>query len=87
MQRQTYSTGQRFQCYNNIIKIKTHNTWLKRGYKSNLGVTKVKISKILACKIKNILLPINFSICFGCSKEPSHWEGSFEYGTHNIYFG
>ena len=23
-------------------------------------------------KIANIFLPINFSICFGCSKEPSH---------------
>ena len=23
-------------------------------------------------KIVNIFLPINFSICFGCSKEPSH---------------
>ena len=24
------------------------------------------------CKIVNIFLPINFNICFGCSKEPSH---------------
>ena len=24
------------------------------------------------CKIVNIFLPIIFSICFGCSKEPSH---------------
>ena len=23
-------------------------------------------------KIVNIFLPINFNICFGCSKEPSH---------------
>ena len=30
-------------------------------------------------KILNIFLPIVFSICFGCSKEPSHWDGSFEY--------
>ena len=27
----------------------------------------------------NIFLSVNFSICFGCSKEPSHWDGSFEY--------
>ena len=23
-------------------------------------------------KIENIFLPVNFSICFGCLKEPSH---------------
>ena len=34
------------------------------------------------CKIVNIFLPIIFSICFGCSKEPSHWDGSFEYPQH-----
>ena len=30
-------------------------------------------------KIVNISLPIIFSICFGCSKEPSQQDGSFEY--------
>ena len=38
---------------------------------------------------------ISFNMCFGCSKEPSHREGSFEYhliervllSTHNICFG
>ena len=25
-------------------------------------------------KVVNIFLPIIFSICFGCSKEPSHWD-------------
>ena len=30
-------------------------------------------------KIMNIFLPIIFSICFGCSKEPSHRDSSFEY--------
>ena len=33
----------------------------------------------------NIFLPINFSICFGCSKEPSHWDGSFEYPQHMFW--
>ena len=28
---------------------------------------------------KQNFLPIIFSICFRCSKEPSHWDGSFEY--------
>ena len=32
--------------------------------------------------IVNMFLPINFEICFGCSKEPSHRDGSFEYPQH-----
>ena len=30
----------------------------------------------------NIFSTIRFRICFGCSKEPSHWDGSFEYSQH-----
>ena len=30
------------------------------------------------CKIVNIFLPISLNICFGCSKEPSHWDSSFD---------
>ena len=39
---------------------------------------------IFECKIEivNIILPISFNICFGCSKEPSHRDGSFEYPQH-----
>ena len=33
-------------------------------------------------KIGNIFLPISFNLCFGCSKEPSHSDGSFEYPQH-----
>ena len=33
-------------------------------------------------KIVIIFLPINLNTCFGCSKEPSNWEGSFEYPQH-----
>ena len=36
-------------------------------------------------KIVNIFLPILFGICFGCSKEPSHWDGSFEYPQHMFW--
>ena len=39
----------------------------------------VLISKNFQRKIVNIFLPIIFSICFGCSKETSHGDGSFEY--------
>ena len=31
-------------------------------------------------------LPIISNICFGCSKEPSHWDGSFEYQQHMFWF-
>ena len=37
-------------------------------------------------KIVNIFLPIIFSICFGCSKEPSHRDDSFEYPQHMFWF-
>ena len=30
----------------------------------------------------NIFLPISFNICFVCSKEPSHGDGSFEHSQH-----
>ena len=32
----------------------------------------VQINQKIQRKIVNIFLPINFNICFGCSKEPSH---------------
>ena len=34
--------------------------------------SQVKTNKTFQSKIVNIFLPIIFSICFGCSKEPSH---------------
>ena len=33
----------------------------------------------------NIFLHISFNICFWCSKEPSHWDGSFEYPQHMVW--
>ena len=36
-------------------------------------------NKKIQPKIVNIFLPISFTICFGCSKEPSCSDGSFEY--------
>ena len=33
----------------------------------------------------NIFLAVIFSICFGCLKEPSHRDGSFEYPQHMIW--
>ena len=45
----------------------------RMSLKSHLMVfTQVKINTNFQRKIVNIFLPINFNICFGCSKEPSH---------------
>ena len=32
-----------------------------------------------------IFLSISFNICFGCSKELSHRDGSFEYPQHMLW--
>ena len=45
----------------------------------------VKINKFFQRKIVNIFLPINFSISFGCSKERSHRDSSFEYPQHMFW--
>ena len=45
----------------------------------------VQISKNYQRKIVNIFLSIHFNICFGFSKEPSQWDGSFEYPQHMFW--
>ena len=37
------------------------------------------------CKIAIIFLSISLSMCFGCLKEPSHWDGSYEYPQHMFW--
>ena len=32
-----------------------------------------------------IILPINLNMCFWCSKDPSHWDDSFEYPQHMFW--
>ena len=44
-----------------------------------------KINKIFEGIIVNIFLSISVNICFGCSKEPSHRDGSFEYPQHMFW--
>ena len=48
-------------------------------------VSQVKVNKKYQRKIVNIFLPINFNINFGCSKEPSHLDGFFEYPQHMFW--
>ena len=43
------------------------------------------INKIFEREIVNIFLFISFNTCFGCFKEPSHWDGSFEYTQHMFW--
>ena len=45
-------------------------------------IHRFRITKFLSKKIVNIFFPMRFYICFGRSKEPSHWDGSFEYPQH-----
>ena len=45
----------------------------------------VSIGKKIQRIIVNIILSISFNICFGCSKEPSQWDGSFEYQQHMFW--
>ena len=47
--------------------------------------TQVQMNKNFERKIAIIFLSINFNICFGCSKERSHREGSFEYPQHMFW--
>ena len=47
--------------------------------------SKVQIRIVCASKIAFISLPINLNICFVCSKEPPHRDGSFEYPEHMIW--
>ena len=37
------------------------------------------------CKIVSIFLAISFDMCFGCSKELSHRDSSFEYPQHMFW--
>ena len=45
----------------------------------------IGLNKKFQRKIVNIFLPIIFSICFGCSKEPSHLDSSFNYPQHMFW--
>ena len=45
----------------------------------------VQIGKTFQHKIANVFLSIRYYICFGCSKEPSHRDGSFNYPQHMFW--
>ena len=43
------------------------------------------VKQVFKRKIAIVFLIIGLNMCFGCSKEPSHQDGSLS--THNICFG
>ena len=43
------------------------------------------VEQKILLKIVIIFLVISLNMCFGCSKEPSHWVGSFEYQQHMFW--
>ena len=57
----------------------TMTNWLVFRY-FYIGVDKQKLNKIL-----NISLFVRVNICFGCTKEPSRQDGSFEYPQHMFW--
>ena len=55
------------------LKIKSmYRVWNEPAQEILLLYAQVQINKTFQRKIVNIFLPINFNICFGCLKEPSH---------------
>ena len=51
-----------------LIKYHVYQIKTRKAFET----TQVYINKKFQRKIVNSFLPINFNICFGCSKEPSH---------------
>ena len=54
-----------------------HMFWLRNKKKVNRPIVKSASKKL-------IFLVLNQNICFGCSKEPSHLDGPFEYPQHML---
>ena len=45
----------------------------------NIIIALVRVNIFFERKIVNISVSISFDMCFGCSKQLSHWDISFEY--------
>ena len=58
------------------------NYTINLGFES--GTCKI-VRKLYERKIVSIFLPLNLNMCFGCSKEPSHRDRSFEYPQHMFW--
>ena len=50
-----------------------------------LHVQRIRPVKKKKLKIAIIFVFISLNMCFGCSKEPSHRDGSYEYPQHMFW--
>ena len=72
----------------NVISISTKvPVKLKIEFTTTENQFNIKLlgAKHCRCKEGCIFLSINFIICFGCSKEPSHSDCFFEYPQHMVW--
>ena len=75
-----------FLTFPSFLKIARRKT--RQGYGewlTHFVPTQVKINTHFERKIVNIFLTIGFNICFGCSKERSHWDNYFAYQQHMFW--
>ena len=62
-----------------ILEILNFHPW---GYHI---IVRFQIRKLFSPITVIVFLPININVCFGCSKELSHRDGSFEYPQHMFW--
>ena len=55
----------------NKIKFRSNDIGLGQGF-------------VYLSKIAFVFLPISVNLCFGCSGEASHWDGSFEHPQYRF---
>ena len=65
---------------NAVADMNGAGAWIPRYCILNTILRKFYLRKILV-----IFLPIDLNMCFGCSKEPSHRDGSFKYPQHMFW--
>ena len=71
--------------------ISTKTLWVgdifftKQPFPSHGSHAMVQISKKFQRKFVIIFLLISLNMCFGCSKEPSYQDGSFEHPQHMFW--
>ena len=61
------------------VEYRTSNQILIASKDIGLGQGFIYLSEIVF-----VFLPINLNLCFGCSGEASHWDGSFEHPQYRF---
>ena len=74
-----------FQQKENIISFHiVHTIYAYPLFRIKSLSVRLRVSKLFEHKIAIISLSISLNICCGNSKEPSQWDGSFEYLQQNL---